>query len=331
MKIRLFCCLILPVIFFQPVSPSLANEGRVYFLSAHPTPKTNEVFPAALHSSELSKGGLNFEREVLSENTGSEKVFIDYDRRVIVIDLFGQGVEKDAYVKRFEIINMDVPHKVRTIEVSYPKLIITKKFLFDLPGKGLYVGLILSGIDSNIKKRIMKFRAGNLVTGKQEFLEWQDYKFFRVSGIAGVASLFDDVMGSVFVAKDDEFMLHVGKERVKSGIKFTKKISLSEKDKVAVFVNNDEILAITPVKKRVKDVSKGSTTFDILNKSDNSWSSLKVKGGRTGVRGFGHWMGGYIEYKGHGKPSAGKEKRKDSERKTVFAATSFPESEIGKG
>ncbi len=303
------------LLLLRSISPFevIAAEQQLYLLSGCPTPKSDVEFPSDLYKVNELKKKLDMVREVVSKDKGTELIRTYYDKRIVVIETKLGKVNDGNLMHEFSMIDMNTPLSEKDFKMSYPQTFSEiEAHLFDIPNNGLYQGIYLS---RNQATEIMLLGI-NLSTMKQEELSWDVYKYILLSGIPGGAT-----PGEVFVVNskvDGQIMFPTVKGKIETNWKLPPNIKVKDNERIAIFVNNNDVLALILSESRVKNkTGLGYTPFHILDKKNNKWHTMQFQGGRTGVRGFGPWLAGYVADEERSVPGIKKgERRREDMRKS---------------
>jgi hypothetical protein len=285
-----------------PDYTSSANK-QLYLISGMPTPKSDARFPSYLFGIDNAKKTLIAVREVDSEDKGTEFIRSYYDERIVIIGSLSGNTENN--MSRFAIVNMDAPLSEKKIEITYPKSFYeNESHLFNIANKGLYIGLEIA--KSNLEPKLLGI---NLSTMKQEELPWDSYKYVEVSGIPGGAIPGEVVVANVGV--NGQILIPSLAGKIESSWKLPPTIKFADNEKIGIFINNNFITALVFSAFREKQKSGlGYAPFYIFNKKTSTWHSVRFQGGRTGVRGFGIWLAGYVADEERDVDSPGKDNRR---------------------
>lgn len=292
------------VVMLLPLS-ALSAEKPIHFVSGCPTPKSDAKFPSSIYKIDKSKKALVKVREVVSAEKGTEFIRPYYEEGKIVIKTKYVSMELGISSSYFALIDLDNSMVANNFKITYPEIYSdVQDQLLSIPSKGLFLAAHVFKDENNEKLLGM-----NLMTMKQEELSWDALKYVKVSGIPGGAT-----PGDVFVASvkaDGQIMINTTKGKIETDWKLPTLIKFKENEVVGIYVNNHEVLALSFSKSRVKKKEGlGYVPFHILDKKTNEWRTVQFTGGRTGVRGFGPWLAGYVADEERAVESPGKEKRR---------------------
>lgn len=293
----------------QPsVSAELNSQAKeVYFLVGEPTPKSDSAFPSILYIVKEDVRELQLVRKIT--DIGSYFIHPYNEERLVSIrEVFEKPVQ-DEWKNGIDIIDMNSPTKEQKCIATYPKeMSFIQAHLFSIPQKGLYQSIVLAGtVGEKFESRLIGL---NLADCKQEDLPWDYYKYVRVSGVPGGEVPGGDTI-SLYPSDNNKLIFKIGGREIESSWILPNSMKFSKDDRIILYINNDAMSVFASIKTRVK-TSKGlgHTTFHVLNKADQTWTSLKIEGGKSGVRGFGSWLAGHVSELEHEVASPGKAKRR---------------------
>jgi hypothetical protein len=286
--------------------PAISDERQLYLLTGCPTPKSGANFPSSLYKIDQKRKTLVKVREVVTKEEGMMYIYPYYDERIITIWTKAGTKAEGKRSSRFAVVNMNEPKTEKNFDITYPDTFIDiEAHLLDILNKGLYQEIEIS---RNRATEIMLLGI-NLSTMKQEELSWDVYKYVKLSGIPGGAT-----PGEVFVVSsraDGQILISTVGGKIEAHWKLPPAIKVRENENIGIYINNNDVLVLLLAESRVKKArGLGYTPFHILDKKTNKWHSVKFQGGRTGVRGFGLWLAGYVSDEEWGIDSPGRAKRR---------------------
>ena len=301
--ILIFFCLL---IIFLTSDYAFSADKQLYLITGTPTPKSDTLFPVLLCKIDELKKNITSIAEIVSKDKGVELIRYNYEKRIVIIETKSGRTEDGFIVREFSMIDMNDSQKQKSFEMNYRQFLsIVEVHLFDIPNKGLFLGIEVFHKGNGIIQGL------NLTTMKQEELQWDVYKYTIPSGIPGGAMPGDWI--SLYANTDGRLMIPTIIGRIQSDWQLPSSIKFDEKDRIVLFVNNDEILALSSIESRVKKTAGiGHSTFHIFNKKTVKWNSVQFAGGNTAVRGFGLWLAGLVTGEKQNEDIPGKNKwRKD--------------------
>jgi len=254
------------------------SDKSLYVITARPNGPSVETFSASLQV--IDPEGLTLKplREVVPNNIGVSFVLSNDSARVVII-----GSPPDLQ-RQFNIIDMDHPDQVRSVEIFREGLRPITWHILTPPGRPKYFALQIGDL---VHRPIQWLSIGvDLTTKKEVSVPWDDYQYANLSGFQGWSPPNRDEL-NLFQFDDGRLTTREGRVVTKTEWVLPKQYRFSEGTWITALVNNAGVLALG-------GAGEGGDpkmwNIRVLDKKENRWGILSVPGGLDETRGFGDWL-----------------------------------------
>lgn len=267
----------------------------MYVLVADPTPDTGERSPAYLFRVSDPEG-IQFIREVLPKEDGTDSVHIDFGHRLMTVT----SQREDNLVK---IINMDDPLKDSAVTYVRGGQSVLSAHLIDDPAYGILQSVYLAGssnretrqdvlmVDGLVSsKRLIGIVLTGAAKGEVVTLPIEDLRFVIGNGMSGAGSTGADTI-RLRIDSGGLIGIPFGRSQISLPLSITAPSAL-QLDEVSDSVVTERLISITPNKEKVQDSALGFSKVYFYDRLREKWSNIQVLGTEPWVKGLGgSWIG----------------------------------------
>jgi hypothetical protein len=270
-----------------------ADKVEVYTVAAQPTPKSNLSFPCYLSKINSVTKKINIERQLIFKDKQGLMFVHSYSnlRRIIL----GAHATGNFHLN---IIDMDNPSIEKIVSILQKNSFFYKSKLLHYPSSRLVNGItIVTGNDD-------KLIGVDLSSGDIELLPWEDYKNIELGGRVGIWMYGGNYL-YLWDNKDGTFDFFAGDSKIRfPEPKMPGSVSFVENDVIVALIRNKNYLVITAASGDILEPSGlGAARYHVLNKQNNTWNTITIRGEKTWLRSFNGWLAGTVLTAFKGKES----------------------------
>lgn len=300
------CLLVFVLLIGNPV---VSWGKELYLLSGCPYTYGNIEFPTTLHSIHEETKSLAAVRTVFPATVPVEFIHPYHDKRIVIV---GQVSWLAKEKMEFAMVDMNNPTQEIPFSLTFDRKIssVLSFSFFDLPGQGLYQAVRLCPSHPADRKISKIWLLGiQLKSFEQKNLEDDVMKYIHLSGVPGTWISGAEWLG-LRMKERQKLMELATLSRIEMDWNPPAQADFQVHDDIFMYVENDSLRMIT--NEKLLNLGSGDSMYVIyyvFNKKNQEWQRVRFPGGRTLIREFGPWLGGFVADDRREEESPGKEIR----------------------